>query len=117
MDKIFIEQAKNIRREYIKNSKEISKCEDQIEKYKEVLTEVQGELNEEMNQDEILQKLNLVEKNIKEIEKIIEPYILKIKKLENDADKLFDNIREKYPKMTTEDVRNELIPHLIEINF
>ena len=34
LEKIFIEQAKHIRREYIKNSKEISKCENKIEIYK-----------------------------------------------------------------------------------
>lgn len=117
LEKIFIEQAKHIRREYIKNSKEISKCEDKIEIYKNELDIIQNELNGKMNETDLLNKLILVEKNIKSIENIIQPYIDKIKNLEKDADKLFDNIKNKHSNITSEEIKNELIPHLMKINF
>lgn len=117
LDKIFIEQAKYIRREYIKNSKEISECESKIESYKDELNDIQSELNEKMNENELLNKLILVEKNIKAIENIIQPHIDKIKKLEKEADKLFDSIKEKHTTLTSEDIKNELVPHLMKINF
>lgn len=117
MDKIFIEQAKQIRREYIKNAKEVVKCESRIEIYKEDLIKLQRELNEKMDTDLIRDKLILIEKNIKSIEKILDPFNMKIKKLEKDADKLFDNIKERHPNLTPEDIQNELIPHLAEIKF
>ena len=117
MDKIFIEQAKNIRREYIKNAKEVVKCEGKIEDYKKDLNKLQEDLSENMDEHILRDKFFLIEKNIKSIEKIIQPYIDKIKLLEKDADKLFDNIKERHKSMTTEQIQDELIPHLTEINF
>ena len=117
MDKIFIEQAKQIRREFIKNAKEIVKCEERIIIYKEDLNKIHDELSDKMDDQTIHEKLVLVEKNIKAIEKILEPYNVKIKQLEKNADILFDNIKEKHPTLTTEEIQKELIPHLIEIKF
>jgi hypothetical protein len=117
MDKIFIEQAKNLRREFIKNNKDIVNCEEKIEIFKKELIDVKNQMNDEMNEQILREKLILVEKNIKSIEKILEPYTLKIKKLQNDADRLFDSIKERHTNMTTEQIQNELIPHLIEIKF
>ena len=117
MDKIFIEQAKQIRREYAKTAKEIVGCESKIEIYKDELSKIQEELNDKMDEHVMIEKLLIVEKNIKIIETTLEPFNVKIKKLEKDADKLFDNIIEKHPKMTVGDIQNELIPHLKEIKF
>lgn len=117
MDKIFIEQAKNIRREYIKNAREVVKCESKIEIHKNELNKLQKDLNEGMNEHILREKLSLIEKNIKSIEDIIQPYVNKIELLEKDADKLFDNIKLRHNKLTTEEIQNELIPHLMNINF
>ena len=117
MDKIFIEQAKSIRREFTKTAKDIIECQDKIEGYKIELTKIQEELNSKMNEETIREKLILIEKNIKSIEKILEPHNSKIIQLEKDADKLFDNIKERHPNLTPEDIQNELIPHLMDIKF
>ena len=117
MDKIFIEQAKSIRREFAKTAKDVVKCQDKIEVYKIELTKIQEELNNKMDENTIREKLILVEKNIKSIEKILEPHNEKILQLEKDADKLFDNIMERHPHLTPQDIQNELIPHLMEIKF
>lgn len=117
MDKIFIEQAKNIRREYIRNAKEIVKREDIIDGYRQELTKVQEELTDKINEQTLVEKLILIEKNIKGIEKILEPYTSKMKQLEKEADKLFENIKERHKTLTPEDIKNELIPYLAEIKF
>jgi len=70
-----------------------------------------------MNEGVIREKLILIEKNIKSIEKIIHPYVSKIELLEKDADKLFDNIKSRHTNLTTEEIQSELIPHIMEINF
>lgn len=117
MDRIFIEQARSIRREYIRNAKEIVKCEDRIESYRNELTKIQSELNDEMSKDNLRDKLLIIEKNIRSIENIIGPFDKNIKELEKSADKLFDNIRERHPELTTDQIQRELIPYLAEINY
>lgn len=117
MDRIFIEQAKSIRREYIKNAKEIIKCEGKIENYRNELNKIQSELHDEMSKDDLRLKLIDVEKNIKSIENIISPYDKKIKELEKSADKLFENIKERHPDISPEQIQRELIPYLTEITY
>lgn len=117
MDKIFIEQAKNIRRLYIKVSGDITKSEKKIEFFKQELKRLQEELNVDMNEQLIIEKAAEIEKNLKLIQDIIIPLEEKIVKLQKDADKLFENIKDRYPNMTVEEIQNSLIPHLEKIKF
>lgn len=117
MDKILIEQAKHLRREYIKNSNDLNKCENRIQDYKLELDKLRNELNEKMDDKSLKEKLILIEKNINIIETLLEPFASRVKELEKDADKLFDNIREKHPGISEEEIQKELIPHLEKIEF
>jgi hypothetical protein len=116
MDKKFIEQAKNIRREYIKSVNDILSCEDKINYYKTKLSEVQLNM-QSTSKDDIRIKMMDIEKNIKVIENLMNPHTNKVKSLEKEADILFENIMERHPNYTKEDIQNELIPHLKEIKF
>jgi len=116
MDKIFIEQAKMIRLEYIKNIKEIVKCENKVEEYKQRLTVIQNEIKD-VDIETAKLKLEEVEKNIHNIENILKPYTLKIKELESSADRLFESIKERHPHLSMDEIKNELIPHLIKIEY
>jgi chromosome segregation ATPase len=116
MDRIFIEQAKNIRREYIKNVREVAKCESEVEKYRTKLLAINEELHD-IDEDTAKLKLVEIEINMKKIESIITPYTSKLTKLEEDADKLFENIKQRHPELSMEQIQNELIPYLTEINY
>lgn len=116
MDKIFIEQAKSIRKEYIRNVKEVVKCESKVEDYKNRLIDIQEELKTADFETAKL-KLDDIEKNIKSIETILNPYTKKIEELEASADSLFEKIKERHPNLTMEQIQNELIPHLTEIDY
>lgn len=115
MDKKFIEQAKHIRIEYIKNLNDVLKCEEKINKYKDELKVIQENLSSE--DSSLLSKMAVIEKNLKTIENIMNPFTKKVKRLEKEADTLFDNIKERHPELSPEDIQNELIPHLKEIKF
>jgi len=117
MDKIFIEQAKNIRRSYIKVSEDITKSEEKIEFFKQELKRLQEELNADMNEQLVIEKAAEIEKNLKLIQDIIIPLEEKIVKLQKDADKLFENIKDRYPNITVEEIQNSLIPYLEKIQF
>lgn len=116
MDKIFIEQAKSIRKEYIKNVKEVVKCESKVEEYKSKLIEIQEELKS-VDFETAKLKLHEIEKNIKSVETILSPYTKKIEELEANADTLFEKIKERHPNLTMEEIQNELIPYLMEIEY
>ena len=117
MDIKFIEQSKQIRREYIKVVKEVVNFEYKINEYKDKLAEISESLDENMKEEEIRLKLMDMEKNIKIIENMMKPHIEKINILEKHADQLFENIKERYPDMTIEQIKLELIPYLQEIKF
>jgi small-conductance mechanosensitive channel len=117
MEKIFIEQAKHIRIEYIKVYKNMNECESKIEVYKNQLIDIKKEIDNVDNENDFKEKLIIIEKNIKNIETILKPHLDKIKNLEKSADTLFENIKERYPNISKEEIQNELIPHLMEIKF
>jgi chromosome segregation ATPase len=117
MDKIFIEQAKALRRQFFKNAKEVIKHEDAINNYRIELLNLKDEINPQMNEELIRGKFIEIEKKIKSIEDILDPYNQQIRKLEKEADILFEHIKERHPNLTKEDIERELIPHLLEINF
>jgi hypothetical protein len=117
MDKIFIEQAKHIRRQYIKNSKEILKCEERIEESKHNLMNISNIDISEFDENELKEKLILIEKNIRNIEMILKPHTDRMIFLEKEADKLFENIKQRHPDLTVENIKNELIPHLKEVKY
>jgi len=115
MDKKFIEQAKHIRIEYIRNLSNISGYEKKINGYKDELSEIQR--NMKPDDQSLLVKMMNMEKKLKALENIMVPFAKKIKDLEKEADTLFENIKDRHPNMTPEDIQNELIPHLKEIKF
>lgn len=116
MDKKFIEQAKNIRRQYVKNLNDVLKCEEEINSYKKELIMIQDNLKID-DEEILLEKMIEIEKNIKKIESIMIPFGKKVKELEKEADKLFENIKERYPNYSIQEIQNMLIPHLKEIKF
>lgn len=119
MDKIFIEQAKQIRTEYIKIYKELEKCQSEIDRYKEQLVHIKSELdnNDNMTENGLKETLLIIEKNIRTVENIFKPHMDKMKILEKNADILFENIKDRYPNITEKEIQNELIPYLAEIKF
>jgi len=117
MDKKFIEQAKTLRMEYFKSVKEISRFEAELEGYKKDLEIIQNKMNENDKKEDLLIRIVEFEKKITQIEDTFSPQIKKIKDLELQADRLFDNIKTFYPAMSLDEIKAELIPHLEEINL
>ena len=52
--------------------------------------------------------------NIEKIQEQISPNKEKISQLEKDSDLLYVSIHERYPELTVEDIREQIIPHLDE---
>ena len=117
MDIKFVEQSRQLRIEYFKATKQILKCESEITQYKKNLEDILEKMDDEKNKEKIMLLLSDVEKNIKLVENKISPYINRIKELEKSADVLFENIKERYPEITPDEIKNGLIPHLKNITY
>lgn len=115
----YTEETKRIRKEYLKNLKEIIDREKVIIKIKndiEVLTtdieNTGNEIDEELTQNRIY----TLEKDINNIQKELDPYIKNINTLKKDADNLFESIKEDYPDMTKEELKNQLKPFINDVD-
>lgn len=117
MDKIFIDTAIKIRKDYIKCNDNILKQENMINIFKKELDIIRSTINDDMTKDEIQLKLYEIEKKMAVLETSLKPHLQEMEKLQSQADILFDNIKNKHPELSVNDIQNELIPYLSKIKF
>jgi len=118
----YINEAVRIRKSYLQNIKEIIDQEPIIMKKKELFQKIQDEMKTIVYSDvndirktmDLNEKLIYLEREIKSIQSIIQPYYEKIEKLKDDRDRLYLSIKEKYPNITTEEIKNDISLNLIE---
>lgn len=117
MDKIFIDTAIKIREDYIKCNDNILKQENMINTFKKDLDIIRSTIKDDMTKDDIQSKLYQIEKNMAILESSLKPHLQEMEKLQSQADVLFENIKNKHPELSIDDIQNELIPHLSKIKF
>lgn len=118
----YIDEAVRIRKSYLQNMKEIVEQEPIIMKRKDMFQQIQDEMKGIVYSDqndirktmELNEKLIYLEREIKSIQDIIRPYYDKIEKLKNDRDRLYLSIKEKYPNITPEEIKNDISTKLDE---
>jgi len=118
----YIDEAVRIRNYYLQNLKEIAEQEPIIMKKKEMFQKIQDEMkiivysdeNDIRKTMELNEKLIYLEREIKSIQSIIQPYYEKIEKLKDDRDRLYLSIKEKYPNITTDEIKNDISSKITE---
>lgn len=120
IDKIYIEEAIRIRKEYLKNLLNVTKFEkvyqelfDKLEKEKEKVSNFDADI---ITQDDIFKYVKQLEVDLNLILDKIRPYIEKIDDLDNEQRILYNNIKEKYIDITDEEIYKEIIPVIEEID-
>lgn len=122
IDKIFINKAISIRKEYLRHCENIDidsfklkECKEKLQIYLEEGNEISEKYNDEESaefQKEINEVINKVVKTVKQLESRIKPYKDRIKELESESDKLFISIKDRYPKLSTEEIQKQIIEKL-----
>ena len=123
IDVIFIEKAVNIRKEYIKCIESVDLDMNKIQECKKTISElldkgdsiieaynsqkVKG--NENSQIQEVIDNIVYTIENLK---KDIQPYKDRIKELEDESQKLYQAISDRYPNLSEDDMKNQIIPHL-----
>jgi vacuolar-type H+-ATPase subunit E/Vma4 len=118
----YINEAVRIRKYYLQNLKEIVDQEPIIMKKKEAFQKIQDEMKTIVQSDandirktmDLNEKLIYLEREIKSIQNIIQPFYDKIEKLKDDRDRLYLSIKEKYPNITAEEIKNDISSKLNE---
>lgn len=118
----YINEAKRIRQEYLKNLSQILTQEPKVEERKKEGLRIQEEISDIINSDlnevkkilELNNRLLILEKEIVSIQNIVRPYSENIEKLRGDSDRLFLSIKEKYPNIDDKDIEEEIMSHIEE---
>lgn len=124
IDKVFIDKAIDIRKEYLKCIRNINLDNDELKnctiKLQEIVDNGDDSLSNIENKDSIEYKEkyeslvdNIVE-TIKRVENDIKPYQTRIEELQKESDSLYVSINERYPELTVDDIKEQIIPHLPE---
>jgi hypothetical protein len=115
----YINQAKRIREQYIKNMQLILLKDKIIDKYKTNIKNIMisnkkyidsnSDKNLNMIKNSLKEKLLEIESNINNISKELIPLIEKNEKLEKESTELFITIKDKYPDLSKEDIQKEIL--------
>lgn len=118
LDKLYINESKRIRKVYLTNLANIVKKEDEIQLYFDMIENIKKEVKETDNQNEkyFIGKLMEINDNIEKIKSFILPYYENIKGLDEAQRTLYNNIKDKYPSMTDDEIKDQIMPHIIPID-
>jgi RecG-like helicase len=113
----YINEGARLRKSYLENLKEILNQEPFINSRKNTFEKLKGEMESLVFSDvndirktmELNNKLIILEKEIKNIQDIIKPFYDKIESIKTEGDRLYSSIKEKYPNITDEQIRKEIM--------
>jgi chromosome segregation ATPase len=127
IDKIYIESAKNIRREFLSLSQKLDNYQNDLTKYVSYLETASKDLENIKTNDiknlreasdlqtiseRITKKLNEIETEEQKIIHLIKPINNRIEKLREEENYLYNQIKEKYPNLTDEQIIKEIHSYL-----
>jgi len=118
IEELYINDAKRIREEYLNNLIYIASEEDNIKSLTSDLEQIGKDIEESDSKSDTFYRDALfeVEKMIKKATEKIVPYYEKIKDLDKQQRKLYNTIKDKYPNLSDDDMKNSIIPHILEID-
>lgn len=123
ISKHYLDEARRIRKEYLENLKKIKdkkplidQHRQEVEKYnKDVELLPESGLEGEKLEREFYSKVEKLLENIEIIENSIKPFYEKIEQLKKDSFKLNEIIKEKYPTLTQQEIKQQIIPYVQDL--
>jgi uncharacterized coiled-coil DUF342 family protein len=120
---LYIKEAVRIRRAYLdnliyvlKHEKELIKHKDEILKIGNNISEIAEKIENNPEYKEIInEKLIDLETNMDKVKNKLLPYYENIIKIRKDTETLWNSIQEKYPDITKDELKDQIIPYLKDI--
>lgn len=120
IDKIYLDESKRIRMEYLNNLSYIILKEDEIKTYIDKLETIKNEIYELEDgnnfEDLYKNKLNEINYNIEKLKSYINHYHENIIKLDNDQRLLYNNIKSKYVDIADDDIKEQIIKYIKDVD-
>ena len=122
IDEIYINEAIRIRKVYLDSLLKIVEKEEDIKKYFDELDKIKEQIekakdeNIQLDEKKMATTMIQINKNIEKIKNYISPYYDSIKGLNEDQRILYNNIRDKYPNITNDEIQTQIVPHIIPID-
>lgn len=119
IDRLYIDEAKRIRKVYLTNLANIVQKEEEIDRYFKMIEKIKDEVkdNESVtNEQFFIGKLLEINDNIEKIKTFIIPHYERIQELDGAQKILYNNIKDKYPDITDEEIQSQVMPHIIPID-
>jgi Mg2+ and Co2+ transporter CorA len=118
----YYNEALKLRKDYADCVKILNEKSPFLTKYKEELEEIKNRISsvdvsdETKAEKEILKEVQIIDNKLLVIQKELKPVYDVIEELQRKSDMLYDAITEKYPKLTTDDIKQQLwekVKHII----
>jgi hypothetical protein len=118
IDLIYLNESKRIRKEYLQNLAFIVSREEEIESYMNEIKNIQSQIDKSENKkiELFTDQLRYIDVNIDKINKFISVYYDKIKQLDKDQKILYNNIKDKYPNINDDDIKNQIMKFIEPVN-
>lgn len=124
IDKFYLDEARRIRREYLKNLNEINSRVPFIENYKKKILSYQDKIKNILDGDKtdsdkqkiFFSEIENLSIDIDTLEKEIKPFYDNIKKLSDDSLNLKEAIEQKYIGITMDEIKEQIIPYVSDLN-
>lgn len=119
ISELYINEAIRLRKKYFdvmrsiydKND-ELMACSAELEKINKYLSSIDVE-NDKQLEDKIKEQSELLEHHTQRIQAKLRPDYDDLVKIEEDTKILYDSIQEKYKGISIEEIKNQIIPHLV----
>lgn len=118
----YYNEALKLRKDYADCVKILNEKSPFLTKYKKELEEIKNRISsvdvsdETKAEKEILKEVQIIDNKLLVIQKELKPVYDVIEKLQKKSDMLYDAITEKYPKLTPDDIKQQLwekVKHII----
>lgn len=123
IDKIYLDEARRIRADYLKNLEEIKSKVPFIEQHKKKINSYNNMLEtivnsgkpEQEKEKELMESLEQLNRDVDVLMAEIQPYYIEIEKLMKCSDKLYLAIQEKYVGIEIDEIKNQIIPYVSDL--
>jgi hypothetical protein len=118
IDQIYINEAIRIREEYLDNLIYIANEEEYIRGLSSDLQTLNDEISKSEKKDEKYYRDALFEVDlmIRKATEKINPYYDKVKELDKKQRSLYNTIKDKYPNITDDEMKKDIIPHIVKVD-
>lgn len=111
----YLNEALRLRKEYVKFVNNLNEKSPLLGKYRKELEEIKTRVQSvDINdskikiEEKIFKELEFVDEKLLLIQKELQPIYNGISELEIESDKLYDAVTEKYPKMSPEEIKDQI---------